>query len=77
MIVILVMLSVSRVESAMIILSCLLSSQLLEFLTMIHLVVSDFFSFSGCLKMCPDFSISLSEFVAYSTRHYICLIFAS
>jgi len=44
---------------------------------MIHQVVSDFSSFSGCLEMCHASNIPLSELVKCPTRHPICLIFAS
>jgi len=67
----------SGVESTVTTFSYRLSNQPLEFLTMIHQIISDFSSFSWCLKMCTESSIPLSEFVAYSTRHPICLIFAS
>jgi len=66
----------SGVESVVTTLSYPLSSQPLEFLTMIHQIVYGFFSFSGCLKMCQESSISLSKFIACSTRHPTCCIFA-
>jgi len=66
----------SGVEFIVITFSYPLSSQPLEFLTMIYPVVSGFSSFSGSLEMCPESSIQLSEFVAYPTRHLICLIFS-
>ena len=44
---------------------------------MIHQVVFGFSFFSECLKMYPEYSIPLSEFVACPTRHPTCLIFAS
>jgi len=53
------------------------SSEPLKFFIIIHQVVSDFSSFSGCLEMRTESSISLLEFVACLTRHPICPIFAS
>ena len=48
------------------------SSQPLEFFTMIHQEVFGFFSsFSGCLEICPESSVSLTEFVAHLCRHPI------
>jgi len=44
---------------------------------MIHQVVSGFSSFSGCLEMCHDSNIPLSDLVKCPNRHTICLIFAS
>jgi len=54
-----------------------LSNRPLEILSMIHRVFSSFSSFSGCLEMCPEFSIPLLEFIACPTRHPTCLIFTS
>jgi len=54
-----------------------LSNQPLEFLTIIHQVISDYYFFSVCLEMYPESSILLSKFIAYPTRHPICPIFAS
>jgi len=42
------------VESTVTTVSYPLSSQSLKFLTMIHYIVSDFSSFSGCLEMCLE-----------------------
>ena len=43
---------------------------------MIHWVVFGFSSFSGCLEICLESNILLSEFVACLTRHLTCPIFA-
>ena len=61
----------SGIESTVTTLGYPLSSQHLEYLTIIYHVVSDFSSFSGCLKM------YLLELVKGPTRHLICLIFTS
>ena len=50
--------------------------QPLEFSIAIHQVVFDC-SFSGCLEMCPDSSVPLSEFVARPTRPPTCPILGS
>jgi len=64
------------IESTVITLNYHLSSQLLEFLSMIHRVVSSF-SFSRYLEMCPESSIPLLGSVVCSTRHPTCPISAS
>jgi len=57
------------VESTRTTFSYPLSSQPWEFFTVIHQVVSDFFSFSGCLEICHESSVP--EFVACPTRHHM------
>ena len=43
------------------------SSKPLEFLTIIHQVISVFSSFNGYLEICPEFSIPLLAFIACPT----------
>ena len=51
-----------------------LSSQFLEFFTMIRQEVSNFSSFSRCLEIYPESSLSLTEYVAHFLKHPMYLI---
>jgi len=66
------------IESTMAIFSYHPSSQPLQFFTMIHREVYDFSSFSGCLKIYPEFGIPLTESVAsFPRQSYVSLSLSS